>query len=131
MTAPEIKGEKTTLYGYTVHVVRKVSLTVDEKGLHVEPAVHIVVEHPEDPKGCYRYVVEEGSERVYNWHGEISIAEIYRETKDAVDALYTMAREKIAAFNALKELLEKEGVVVDARCWGYYKQKEDIIKELQ
>ena len=135
MTAPEetvgIRGEKVSIYGYTAYVVKKVSLTVDEKGLHVKPVVYIIVEDLKDPKGCYRYVIEEGSERVYGWYDGASVAEMYRETKDAIDALYTAAREKLAAFNALKELLEKDGIVVDARCWGYYKLKEDIAKELQ
>jgi hypothetical protein len=135
MTAPEkmeeIKGEKVSIYGYTAYVVKRVSLAVDEKGLHVKPVVYVVVEYPGDPKGCYRYVIEEGSERVYDWYSETSIAEMYREIKDAMDALYTMVREKLAAFGALRDLLEKDGIVVDARCWGYYKLKEDVIKELQ
>jgi hypothetical protein len=135
MTAPEkveeIRGEKVSIYGYTAYVVKRVSLTVDEKGLHVEPAVYVVVMHPQDPKGCYRYVVKEDGEKLYDWNDERSVAEMYREIRDMVDALYTIAREKVAAFNALAELLRQEGVVVDARCWGYYKNKEDVIKELQ
>jgi len=131
MTAPEIRGEKTTLYGYTLHVVRKVGLTVDEKGLHVEPAVYIVVEHLEDEKGCYVYRVAEDGGWTYGWLASLSVAEMYREIKDKVDELYTTAREKLAAFSVIKDLLEKEGVVVDARCWGYYKDKKAIIKELQ
>jgi len=59
------------------------------------------------------------------------VAEMYREVKDQIDALYTTVREKIAAFGAIKDLLEKEGVIVSATCYGYYKDKEDVIKELQ
>jgi len=135
MTAPEkaseIKGEKTTLYGYTVHIVKKVYLTVDEHGLHVRPVVYVVVAHPEDPKGYYMYKVEESDDPTYDWFIGLSVAEMYREIKDKVDALYTKVREKIAAFDAIKGLLEKEGVIVRATCWGYYKDKEDVIKELQ
>jgi hypothetical protein len=131
MTAPEIKGEKTALYGYVVHVVKKVNLTVDEKGLYAEPTVYVIVEHPKDEKGCYVYKVKGDYEKEYDWLDGRSVAEMYREVKDAVDALYTMVREKIAAFEALKELLEREGITVSATCWGYCRSKEDVIKELQ
>jgi hypothetical protein len=131
MTAPEIRGEKTTLYGYEVRVAKKVYLTVDENGLHVRPVVYVVVAHPEDPRGYYIYKVEEGGERTYDWFIGLSVAEMYREVKGQIDALHAMVREKIAAFDALKELLEKEGVIVSATCYGYYKDKEDVIKELQ
>jgi len=131
MTAPEIRGEKTTLYGYTVYVVKKVYLTVDENGLNVRPVVYVVVKHPEDEKGFYIYEIRYGEEWTDDWFSSLSVAELYREVKNKVDALYTMVREKIAAFGALKELLEKEGVSVAATCWGYYKSIEDVAKITQ
>jgi hypothetical protein len=131
MTAPEIRGEKTTLYGYTTFITRKVYLTVDEKGLHVRPVVYVVVMSPEDAKGCYIYEIRDDEEWTYDWFSSLSVAELYREVKDNVNALYTMVREKIAAFNVLKELLEKEGVSVAATCWGYYKSIEDAVKITQ
>jgi len=131
MTAPEIRGEKVEIYGYKAWIVKKAYLTVDEKGLHVRPTVYVVVIHPEDPKGCYIYEIRDGDEWTYDWLSSLSVAELYREVKDNVDALYTMVREKIAVFNVLKELLEKEGVVVSATCWGYYKSIEDAVKITQ
>ena len=131
MTAPEIRGEKTTLYGYEVRVAKKADLTVDEEGLHVELAVYVVVRRPEDERGCYVYVIRGGGERTYDWFTGLSVAEMYREVKGQIDALHAMVREKIAAFNALKELLEKEGISVTATCEGYYKSIEDVAKELQ
>jgi len=130
-TKPEIRGEKTTLYGYTTYITRKVYLTVDERGLHVRPTVYVVVIHPEDPKGCYVYEIRDDGEWTYDWFDGRSVAELYREVKDRVDALYTVVREKIAAFAAIKELLEKEGISVKATCWGYYKSIEDAVKITQ
>ena len=131
MTAPEIRGEKTTLYGHTVYVVKKVYLTVDENGLNVRPVVYVVVMSPEDAKGCYIYEIRHSEEWTDDWFSSLSVAELYREIEGKIDALYTMVREKIAAFNALKDLLEKEGVVVSAKCWGYYKSIEDAVKITQ
>jgi hypothetical protein len=131
MTAPEIRGEKVEIYGYKAWIVKKAYLTVGEEGLNVRPVVYVVVKHPEDAKGCYIYEIKYDDEWTYDWHDGRSVAELYREIEGKIDALYTMVREKIAAFNVLKELLEKEGVVVSAMCWGYYKSIEDAVKITQ
>jgi hypothetical protein len=135
MTAPEgemgIRGEKTQLYGYTVYIVRKVHLSVDNGGLGARPVVYVIVMHPQDKSGCYVYEIRSDEEKECSWFSDKGLAELYEEVKNEVDALYTMVREKIMAFNALKELLERDGIAVSTMCSGYYRNVGEVIKELQ
>ena len=131
MTAPEVKGEKVEIYGYKAWIVRKARLVTDERGLKVSPEVHILVEHPNDENGCYVYTIKRDEEIRFGWFDDIDITEMHGQIVNALNELYGRAKEKIAAFNMLKELLAKENVVVDAFCWGYWKKKESAIKELQ
>ena len=131
MTAPEIRGEKVEIYGYKAWIVKKARLMVDEKGLRVALKVHVLVEHPTDESGCYLYTIEQDGEMRFGWFNDVNVIEMYKQIVAVLNELYERVKEKIVAFNTLKETLLKENIVVDAYCWGYYKDKKAIIKELQ
>ena len=131
MTAPEIRGEKVEIYGYKAWIVKKARLMVDEKGLRVALKVHVLVEHPTDESGCYLYTIERGDEIRFDWFNDVNVIEMYKQIAAVLNELYERVKEKIAAFNVLKETLLKENIVVDAYCWGYWTKKESAIKELQ